>query len=63
MEKGIGKNTIMQNLTAALSTMGNKILLVRCDLKADSTRMLPGGLNYKKLYKNPFLLFNIYIFC
>ena len=44
---GIGKSTTTQNLTAALSTMGNKILLVGCDPKADSTRMLLGGLNQK----------------
>lgn len=42
---GIGKSTTTQNLTAALATMGNKILLVGCDPKADSTRMLLGGLN------------------
>src|SRR5512145_1297636 len=44
---GIGKSTTTQNLTAALATMGNKILLVGCDPKADSTRMLLGGLNQK----------------
>ncbi len=42
---GIGKSTTTQNLTAALTTMGKKILLVGCDPKADSTRMLLGGLN------------------
>ncbi len=40
---GIGKSTTTQNLTAALSTMGNKILQIGCDPKADSTRMLMGG--------------------
>ncbi|HWR24791.1 MAG TPA: AAA family ATPase, partial [Methanosarcina sp.] len=44
---GIGKSTTTQNLTAALATMGNEILLVGCDPKADSTRMLLGGLNQK----------------
>ncbi|MBP1909757.1 nitrogenase iron protein [Methanolobus bombayensis] len=44
---GIGKSTTTQNLTAALATMGKKILLVGCDPKADSTRMLLGGLNQK----------------
>lgn len=45
---GIGKSTTTQNLTAALaSSMGKKILLVGCDPKADSTRMLLGGLNQK----------------
>lgn len=43
----IGKSTTTQNLTAVLSTMGNKILLVGCDLKADSTRVMVGGLNQK----------------
>ena len=40
---GIGKSTTTQNLTAALSTKGNKILQIGCDPKADSTRMLMGG--------------------
>ena len=40
---GIGKSTTTQNLTAALSTKGNKILQIGCDPKADSTRMLVGG--------------------
>ncbi|QLC51182.1 nitrogenase iron protein [Methanolobus zinderi] len=44
---GIGKSTTTQNLTASLATMGKKILLVGCDPKADSTRMLLGGLNQK----------------
>lgn len=44
---GIGKSTTTQNLTAALTTMDKKILLVGCDPKADSTRMLLGGLNQK----------------
>ncbi|MCG7850063.1 MAG: AAA family ATPase, partial [ANME-2 cluster archaeon] len=44
---GIGKSTTTQNLTAALSTMGKKVLLVGCDPKADSTRMLLGGMNQK----------------
>lgn len=44
---GIGKSTTTQNLTAALATLGKKIMLVGCDPKADSTRMLLGGLNQK----------------
>ncbi len=44
---GIGKSTTTQNLTAALASMNKKILLVGCDPKADSTRMLLGGLNQK----------------
>ncbi len=42
---GIGKSTTTQNLTAALAThLGKQVMLVGCDPKADSTRMLLGGL-------------------
>jgi len=41
---GIGKSTTTQNLTAALGEMGKKILVVGCDPKSDSTRLLLGGL-------------------
>ncbi len=37
---GIGKSTTTQNLTAALSTMGKKIMQIGCDPKADSVKML-----------------------
>ncbi len=40
---GIGKSTTTQNLTATLADMGNKIMQIGCDPKADSTRMLMGG--------------------
>jgi len=40
---GIGKSTTTQNLTAALSTMGKKIMQIGCDPKADSVKMLIGG--------------------
>ncbi len=40
---GIGKSTTTQNLTAALSTMGKKIMQIGCDPKADSVKMLVGG--------------------
>jgi len=40
---GIGKSTTTQNLTATLADMGNSILQIGCDPKADSTRMLMGG--------------------
>ncbi|MDY0130951.1 MAG: hypothetical protein RBR63_12345 [Methanosarcina vacuolata] len=36
MEKLVGKSTTMQNLIPAFSTMGNKILLLGRNLKADS---------------------------
>ena len=41
---GIGKSTTTQNLTAGLAEMGKKIMVVGCDPKADSTRLLLGGL-------------------
>jgi nitrogenase iron protein NifH len=41
---GIGKSTTMQNLTAGLAQLGKQILVVGCDPKADSTRLLLGGL-------------------
>jgi nitrogenase iron protein NifH len=41
---GIGKSTTTQNLTAGLAEDGKKILVVGCDPKADSTRLLLGGL-------------------
>ena len=39
---GIGKSTTTQNLCAALSQMGKKIMIVGCDPKADSTALLRG---------------------
>jgi len=41
---GIGKSTTTQNLTAGLAELGKNILVVGCDPKADSTRLLLGGL-------------------
>jgi len=41
---GIGKSTTAQNLTAGLAELGNQVLVVGCDPKADSTRLLLGGL-------------------
>jgi len=37
---GIGKSTTSQNTLAALAEMGHKILIVGCDPKADSTRLI-----------------------
>jgi nitrogenase iron protein NifH len=37
---GIGKSTTSQNTLAALVEMGQKILIVGCDPKADSTRLI-----------------------
>lgn len=41
---GIGKSTTTQNLTAGLVEAGKKVMVVGCDPKADSTRLLLGGL-------------------
>ncbi len=37
---GIGKSTTTQNLVAALAEMGKKVMIVGCDPKADSTRLM-----------------------
>ena len=44
---GIGKSTTTQNLTAGLAELGKKIMVVGCDPKADSTRLLLNGLAQK----------------
>lgn len=44
---GIGKSTTTQNTVAALAEKGKKIMVVGCDPKADSTRLLLNGLNQK----------------
>jgi len=41
---GIGKSTTTQNTVAGLVEMGKKVMVVGCDPKADSTRLLLGGL-------------------
>ena len=41
---GIGKSTTAQNLTAGLAENGKHVMVVGCDPKADSTRLLLGGL-------------------
>lgn len=41
---GIGKSTTTQNLTAGLAESGKKLMIVGCDPKADSTRLILGGL-------------------
>ncbi len=41
---GIGKSTTTQNLTAGLAEAGKNVMVVGCDPKADSTRLLLGGL-------------------
>jgi nitrogenase iron protein NifH len=46
---GIGKSTTTQNLTAALAEMGKKIMIVGCDPKADSTRLILNGLAQKSV--------------
>lgn len=44
---GIGKSTTTQNTVAALAESGKKVMVVGCDPKADSTRLLLHGLNQK----------------
>ena len=44
---GIGKSTTTQNLTAGLVEHKKKVMVVGCDPKADSTRLLIGGLAQK----------------
>lgn len=42
---GIGKSTTTQNTVAGLAEMGRKVMVVGCDPKGDSTRLLLGGLS------------------
>ncbi len=44
---GIGKSTTTQNTVAGLAEMGRTVMVVGCDPKADSTRLLLGGLSQK----------------
>ncbi len=44
---GIGKSTTTQNTVAGLVEGGKKVIVVGCDPKADSTRLLLGGLAQK----------------
>lgn len=44
---GIGKSTTTQNTVAALAESGKNIMVVGCDPKADSTRLLLNGLAQK----------------
>ncbi len=44
---GIGKSTTTQNTVAALAEMGKNVMVVGCDPKADSTRLLLNGLSQK----------------
>ena len=46
---GIGKSTTTQNLTAGLAEMGKQVMVVGCDPKADSTRLILGGLAQKSV--------------
>ena len=41
---GIGKSTTTQNIAAALAEGGEKVMIVGCDPKADSTRLILGSL-------------------
>ena len=44
---GIGKSTTTQNTVAGLIELGKNVIVVGCDPKADSTRLLLGGLAQK----------------
>ena len=44
---GLGKSTTTQNTVAALAEAGKKVMVVGCDPKADSTRLLLNGLCQK----------------
>nr|P71156.1 RecName: Full=Nitrogenase iron protein; AltName: Full=Nitrogenase Fe protein; AltName: Full=Nitrogenase component II; AltName: Full=Nitrogenase reductase [Megalodesulfovibrio gigas]AAB09059.1 Fe protein of nitrogenase [Megalodesulfovibrio gigas]prf//1613194A nifH gene [Megalodesulfovibrio gigas] len=44
---GIGKSTTTQNTVAGLAEMGKRVMVVGCDPKADSTRLLLGGLSQR----------------
>ncbi len=46
---GIGKSTTTQNTVAGLTEMGRRVMVVGCDPKADSTRLLLGGLAQKSV--------------
>ncbi len=46
---GIGKSTTTQNTVAGLTTMGKKVMVVGCDPKADSTRLLLGGMSQQSV--------------
>ena len=46
---GSGKSTTTQNTVAGLAEMGKKVMVVGCDPKADSTRLLLGGLAQKSV--------------
>ncbi|HBZ03282.1 MAG TPA: nitrogen fixation protein NifH, partial [Lachnospiraceae bacterium] len=40
---GIGKSTVTSNLSAALASLGKKVIQIGCDPKADSTANLLNG--------------------
>jgi nitrogenase iron protein NifH len=46
---GIGKSTTTQNTVAGLAELEKKVMVVGCDPKADSTRLLLGGLAQKSV--------------
>jgi nitrogenase iron protein NifH len=46
---GVGKSTTTQNVVAGLTEAGRNVMVVGCDSKADSTRLLLGGFHRKIL--------------
>lgn len=56
---GIGKSTVTSHISAALATLGYRVLQIGCDPKADSTSNLLGGrtltpvTNFMRLHTEP----------
>lgn len=46
---GIGKSTVSQNVAVALAKKGYRVMLVGCDPKADSTRLITNGIKSKPI--------------
>ena len=60
---GIGKSTTTQNTVAGLAYLGKKVMIVGCDPKADSTRLILHAkaqnlLGHPKKACNIFCVFN-----
>ena len=48
---GIGKSTVVSNMSAALAKMGYTVMQIGCDPKSDSTRTLMGGVRIPTVLK------------
>ncbi len=49
---GTGKSTTTQNTVAGPAEMGRKVMVVGCNPKADSTRLLLGGLSQNAVWND-----------